>query len=344
MFGVPYFQSPSIFASDADTGVNAELVYDIESGFPFRIDPNTGFVYTSDININRESEDYHNMTVIARDGGGREGFAVVQITITDVNDNPPILAAIVKVTIPEDFVVGDMITTVSATDADIGVNRVLTYTLTGGEGHFQIGSLTGVITMIQSVLPLEKRDDFEITISVVDGGIPPMSDSGNFDIAVTDVNDNAPVFNIDGFDLSVIESKSVPSLLTYSPPITSSDLDEGVNAEVEYVATPESSLFFNVSTISGLAEIRLASSLDRESLGFHTIKIIAQNVASPQLMSDVLEIAVTVADANDNPPIFAQNMYATNISEFTEADVPLLLVFASDNDIGGNREGAAHAY
>ena len=328
-------------ASDADSGTNADITYDIESGFPFWIDPDTAFVYTSGIGLDRESIDLHTMTVIARDGGGNEGSALVQIEITDVNDNPPILTNLPDITIPENLTVGTIVSIASATDADAGVNRVVTYSLLGGEGFFQIISATGEVTLIQSLLSLEKRDDFDITVTAVDGGIVPMSDSKNFDITISDINDNPPEFDIPGFSISLIESTTVPSKLDYSPSITATDIDQGVNADIEFLATTDSSPFFSVTTTGENAEIRLISQLDRESMSFHTIRVVARDLGSPQLTSDVLEIAVTVTDANDNPPVFAQDLYATNISEFTQDDTPLLLLSASDNDTGLNGENTA---
>ena len=64
--------------------------------------------------------------------------------VEDANDNYPVFDEdIYTVLISENMTVGSNVMQVSATDLDAGVNSELTYTLTGGQGHFMINRTTG---------------------------------------------------------------------------------------------------------------------------------------------------------------------------------------------------------
>ena len=64
--------------------------------------------------------------------------------VEDANDNYPVFdEEIYTVLISENMTVGSRVILVSATDLDDGVNSELSYTLTGGHGHFMINRTTG---------------------------------------------------------------------------------------------------------------------------------------------------------------------------------------------------------
>lgn len=68
----------------------------------------------------------------------------MKLKVEDVNDNYPIFDEdIYTVLISENMTIGSKVIQVTATDFDAGVNSELTYTLTGGNGHFTINRTTG---------------------------------------------------------------------------------------------------------------------------------------------------------------------------------------------------------
>ena len=325
---------------DNDTGVNAEITYDIPPGDEFTINPQTGAITTSISTLDREERDFYSITVQARDGGGRVGTAQLSITITDINDKRPTFIADTQMlnldrTLMEDFPVGGHIVDVIATDDDAGVNALLTYTITNGDGYFQINS-SGAVILAQSMLPEEGLGPFELTITATDGGLPAMSNSFEVDITVTDVNDNAPVITQAPLMVHVAENVAVGSIIQdalSTMPILATDRDQGINAEIEFILDPLSP-FFGINFVNGQVQINLTAPLDRETVAQHTISVVARDRGSPQLSSTPTVITFVVDDVNDNPPIFSQELYATNVSEFTGPGVPVLLLAASDNDTG----------
>ena len=342
LFFTTFLQTPSIYATDKDIGVNAEIIYDIQSGFPFTINKDTGFVYTSSIDIDREEQDSYNITVHARDKGGFETSAILLITVTDINDHPPIIDQIptdLDTDIPEDYASGGTIANVTASDEDIGVNGQLRYSLTGGEGYFQVDPNTGMVALAQTILHLERRDPFVVTVTVTDGGLSAKQDSIIFDVGVTDINDNKPIFNHAALSFTQPEDVNVdqPLQLPIDPSLFSpgvvTDADDGLNMEYEFVLTSDSSSVF---TLNMSGSLFLVNALDYESETLYTGGIVARDKGTPAKTSQyTLPIELIVVDVNDEPPVFDQSFFAGNVSEFTNANVPLLLLSATDADTLG---------
>ena len=70
--------------------------------------------------LDRERRDRYSVTLVATDGGGLKGEAVVAVRVDDANDNAPVFdKAIYSVRVGEDMAVGQELVTVRATDPDV---------------------------------------------------------------------------------------------------------------------------------------------------------------------------------------------------------------------------------
>ena len=68
----------------------------------------------------------------------------MKVKVEDANDNYPVFSEdLYSLLISENATVGSEVIQVTATDLDAGVNSELTYTLTGGQGHFMINRTSG---------------------------------------------------------------------------------------------------------------------------------------------------------------------------------------------------------
>lgn len=79
-------------AVDEDFGDFAVVTYDIFSDEMkefFSIDKMKGDIVTK-VRLDREERKAYEIPVIATDGGGRSGFAVVKVKVGDLNDNAPV--------------------------------------------------------------------------------------------------------------------------------------------------------------------------------------------------------------------------------------------------------------
>lgn len=142
----------TVVATDADFGHNADIVYSISngnSGNKFSIDPHTGDLTARP--LDRESQARYLLQVTAQDRGTPttyQGVCNISILVEDRNDNDPRFERTKYVaTVPEDAPVGTSVLKLKATDADIGVNARIVYSLSNESNWmFSIDSRTGIIT------------------------------------------------------------------------------------------------------------------------------------------------------------------------------------------------------
>jgi len=85
--------------------------------------------------LDRETTAAYTLVVTAADHGSpaRTGTATVQLTITDVNDNVPVVTStLVTAVVTENSAAGTAVVTLTASDLDAGVNAQLTYAVESG--------------------------------------------------------------------------------------------------------------------------------------------------------------------------------------------------------------------
>ena len=132
----------------------------------------------------------------------------MEIDVLDVNDNSPLFPTGTYVfLVPENTATGTVIENinVAASDADIGTNAEINYSLLGADGVFSINSMTGAITLT-SALNRESISNYTLNVTATDSGTPqPLSTSQLVTVIVTDSNDNPPVFTEPYYTASIPE-------------------------------------------------------------------------------------------------------------------------------------------
>ncbi len=120
------------------------------------------------------------LTVTAMNSFGMKASGPITVTVTDVNEAPPVLDAILTPTFTEHTAGGF---TITATDEDAG--QMLTFTLTGETHGATIATGGGF-----SWTPGEDDGGVErvFTVTVTDDGTPPMMASTTFAITATEPN------------------------------------------------------------------------------------------------------------------------------------------------------------
>ncbi|XP_017596674.1 PREDICTED: protocadherin gamma-A9-like, partial [Corvus brachyrhynchos] len=121
-----------------------------------------------------------------------QGTARIRVTVVDANDNAPVFSqAEYTVRVPEDVPVGSVLVSLTATDADEGLNGHVKYSYqtvsVKASTIFHLDAETGVITLMRN-LDFEEGNSYELEVQVRDGG--DLSDIAKVVITVTDVNDN----------------------------------------------------------------------------------------------------------------------------------------------------------
>ncbi|XP_005950132.1 protocadherin Fat 3 [Haplochromis burtoni] len=221
-------------ATDADMGISAWIQYSLHGpgSQDFTIDPDSGEIKSS-VPLDREMTPSYQLVAQATDGGGRWCHAVVYLTVTDVNDNPPIFTQSRYTTsVYEDTVTKALLTRIQAIDPDEGPGRMVIYSLADSAGgFFSIDKYSGIV-VLERVLDREIQPFYQITVCASDQGSPlPLYSLVNVTITVLDINDNPPVFERRDQLASVPEDVGVGTEVLR---VYAASKDIGTNAEITY--------------------------------------------------------------------------------------------------------------
>ncbi|XP_028817903.1 protocadherin Fat 4 isoform X2 [Denticeps clupeoides] len=185
-----------VTAEDQDVMISwSRFSYNIKSGnnnSSFSINRVSGVIFVNNP-LDREKWAFFNLTVIAVDEAipPATGTTSVVVTLTDVNDNAPVLMpneGFVRENQPH----GTVVATLYAEDDDIPPNQgPFTYWLTSSTGKpFSLTS-DGVLFTLRP-LDREVNSVFHLTVAVQDAGVPPLLSTATFLVKVLDENDNPP--------------------------------------------------------------------------------------------------------------------------------------------------------
>lgn len=102
----------SVSAQDSDSGINGQFRYYMENSY-FAVNPYTGEITTTKP-LDYETARSHTFVVVAQDGGSPvlNGTARVEVTLQNVNDNPPRFSQpVYNEYVAEDAGRGELVTT-----------------------------------------------------------------------------------------------------------------------------------------------------------------------------------------------------------------------------------------
>ncbi|MEQ2196199.1 hypothetical protein XENOCAPTIV_026168, partial [Xenoophorus captivus] len=301
-------------AHDADVGMNAVQGYSIENNEHFRLNviSKSGGGKFSELvlvkELDREQMQTLKIPLVAKDGGTpqRSGSAVIHVTVLDANDNAPVFSeAVYKASLPENSPLDTIVVKVSATDADEGVNGEVTYDFdhfSDENNAFSLDAMSGEVKLT-GTLDYEEKPFYEMQITAKDG--LGLVSSSTLMIDVTDVNDNAPMTSIKSLKNPVSEN---------TPPgtevgiINVQDRDSEKNGQVR-CSIQQNVPFKLVPSIKNYYSLVTTGQLDRELVSDYNITIAATDEGSPPLTSSKT-IQLSVADINDNPPVFEEQSYS----------------------------------
>ncbi|XP_042106524.1 protocadherin gamma-B2 isoform X13 [Ovis aries] len=156
-------------------------------------------------------------------------------------------------------------------------------------------------------------------------------------VIVEDINDNTPLFKQSKIDLKIGESTKPGKTFPLDPAL---DSDAGPNSLQRYYLNDNE--YFDLTekqTPDGgkYPELILKHSLDREEQNFHQLLLTAVDGGDPP-QSGTTQIQIQVTDANDNPPVFSQDVYTVSLQEGVPPGFLVLRVTATDQDEGVNAE------
>ncbi|NXM43075.1 PCDGA protein, partial [Gymnorhina tibicen] len=328
-------------AHDPDSGRNSLQSYELsgDEHFSLAVQAGPGGDQRPELvlakALDREEAAFHELVLRAIDGGdpARTGTARIRVAVVDANDNAPVFSqAEYTVRVPEDVPVGSTLVSLTATDADEGLNGHVKYSMKKvsdmASDIFHLDSETGEITLLRS-LDFEEGDLYEMEVQARDGGT--LYDTTKVVIIVTDVNDNVPQISVRSALSEISEdapSGTVIALLHVQ------DWDSGANGEVH--CSLDGGVPFRLQSSHGsYYSVVTARELDREQVSEYNVTVWAADGGSPALQSSAV-LALRVLDVNDNAPVFAQERYSARVAENNAAGALVLTVRATDADWGQN--------
>ncbi|XP_055080803.1 protocadherin alpha-8-like [Periophthalmus magnuspinnatus] len=301
----------TVNATDVDEGINGEIVYsfiDLEQNKRtdvFAIDEKTGTV-TNIKNIDFEENGAIEIRVQARDRATSpmSSHAKLLIEVLDVNDNAPEISVTSLLdTVKEDASFGSAIALVSVSDKDGGkngqvqcrINNNVPFKLeTNYKNYYSL--------VVNGPLDRESTPQYNISITAIDEGSPPLTSTSLITVRVSDVNDNSPVFTESLINVYLKENSAVGSVIKT---VTAADPDVDQNGHVTYslLKNPGESLHLStmVNINSDTGDIVTLQSFNFEELKTFQFKVQATDSGVPPLSSNVT-VNVFILDENDNSP------------------------------------------
>ncbi|XP_042524441.1 cadherin-10 isoform X3 [Dipodomys spectabilis] len=348
--GTSVVQVTATDADDPSYGNSARVIYSILQGQPyFSVEPETGIIRTALPNMNRENREQYQVVIQAKDMGGQmgglSGTTTVNITLTDVNDNPPRFPqSTIHLRVLESSPVGTAVGSVKATDADIGKNAEVEYRIIDGDGTDMFDIITeketqeGIIT-VKKPLDYESRRLYTLKIEAENTHVDPrfyylgpFKDTTIVKISIEDV-DEPPVFSRSSYLFEVHEDIDVGTIIgtvmARDPDSTSSPIRFSLDRHTDL------DRIFNIH--SGNGSLYTSKPLDREQSQWHNLTVIAAEINNPKETTRVA-VFVRILDVNDNAPQFAV-FYDTFVCENARPGQLIQTISAVDKDdpLGGQK-------
>ena len=311
----------TVIATDGDGDT---ITYELTSGADqgdFEIDADTGVLaFKTAPDFENPSDAGGNnvyVVVVAATAGTRTAFQAVTVTVTNVDDNAPVLASTAAHNVVEGQTV---VATVIATDGD---GDTITYTLTGGadQGDFEIDAASGVLAFntgpdFENPTDAGGSNVYVVVVAATAGG---QAVAQVVRVTVTNVDDNAPVFAEGSAAHTVAEGQTVVATVIAT---------DGDGDTITYTLTGADQDDFEITDTGDLAFNTAPDFENPGSAGGSNVYVVVVT-ATAGTRTAFQTVTVTVTNLDDNAPVFAAGSAAHNVAEGQTA---VTTVIATDGD------------
>jgi len=360
-----------VAAVDPDDGLNGQVNYELSpqagptvtggsSSLPFAVNNDTGAVVVLRSLDRDRGPSVYRFAVSARDMGADAvaTTCVVMVQLTDVNDNAPDIVVDGLLTaeeatswpsssaetarVTENTREGTFVAHVTVIDPDEGAAGRFNCSLANDDDvnatdYFRLNQFDDtefqLVTSADALIDRERRADFRFAVVCVDYGRLPLTSRQQVRVVVADVNDCAPTFSRDAYNVEIIENNYVGAALLVA---SAYDADRDDNARLTYSVVGPQSGHFRVDRNTG--EITALTSFDREMASTISFVVVARDDGSPPL-SGTATVVVSIVDVNDNSPEFDVvdgEKYLFTVNENQQVGTYVGQVSALDPDSDGN--------
>ncbi|NXO88212.1 PCDBD protein, partial [Sitta europaea] len=229
----------------------------------------------------------------------------VLLEVVDVNDNAPeVVVSSFSSPLAENTAAGTVVALFTVRDRDSGANGKISCALEDELSFSLRPAYKNYYELVTvSALDREETAQYVLRLRAADAGSPALTSTHTFTVDISDVNDNAPVFNQSSYTMYVRENNA-PAVLVGA--VSAADADVGLNAKVTYslaaVAAAERPGCSCISVDAQNGHVFVLRPLDYERLRQTEVTVSASDAGSPPLRANV-SVRLLVLDENDNAPL-----------------------------------------
>ena len=318
----------SVAATDDDAGSQGRITYLLQDPGNFSVvfvEPSTGDILVA-TNLDYETQNFWNLTVIARDGAGAESYATLQITVSNVNDVSPIIAPPTTITIvPFDSPVDYPIQTYFCTDAD-GSDTTISILNGNSMNYFQLNTFN---QLVWTGIAGDCTSDavVSLTLRCQDSSAPTQQALTYIAITIHVGDAISPTFSSDLYTTTVSENTAIGSSVLEVTATGSGDISYDLfNLPPNFP--------FGINNATGV--ISVTNSLNREMIQLFVFPVRATDTVSGTIGLALIEISIE--DLNDNSPQIRPSLHSIRIPENLPLLTQVALFACSDVDSGANGE------
>uniref|UniRef100_A0A670IK23 Cadherin domain-containing protein n=1 Tax=Podarcis muralis TaxID=64176 RepID=A0A670IK23_PODMU len=298
----------TVKATDMDEGINGDIKYSFQKitkrdSQMFLLNSTTGEIILIG-NLDYEESSLYAFEIQAKDGGRLSDRSKVVISVTDLNDNAPELSVnFATNTILESSPSQTVIAILNVQDRDSGINGEITCSIPSNLPFQLKKSMDNFYSLVtDGALDREQVSVFNITVTVTDHGVPPLSAVTVITLHVLDTNDNPPLFEKTDYTFYFVENNQRGAMVSS---LRANDIDWEENARITYSITDDQisdsrlSSYLSINSETGV--IYAVTSFDYEEFRDIRFRVKAQDGGSPPLSSNV-SVTLFILDQNDNAP------------------------------------------
>ena len=306
-------------AQATDLDASDQITYSLagNDASHFSLDPSSGelrststFDFENPFDAN--SDNLYELEILASDGVNNSAL-ILSIVVNNLNDNSPSFALESdSISVPENS--SGTIYTAQATDPDGAAS--LTYSLLGADASaFVIDATSGALSFLsapdfESPVDSNRDNHYELEIRASDA---INNASLRLAVAVSDINDLAPVFSHSAYSVEFSENSSG---VVYTAAATDAD-----DAILSYSTSGVDASQFSIDSTSGELAFRsppdFEQPTDQDRDNHYQLDI----AASDGVNSTSLALTVALQDVNDNSPSFAAASDSISVPEHSSGSI-----------------------
>lgn len=267
----------------------------------------------------------------------------VLIDVDDANDNVPLFKTEnYEMILSENVPLKYSIAKIQATDADAEntPNSEIVYDITSGndEGLFSIDLISGVLLVNKKLDFDQGQTNFSLIIRACDSGVIALCSMCQFNISLTDENDNEPHFAVSEYMEFVGENEPVAVSIFTAHAV---DLDQGKYGKLNYSIESARAIgqndideawkMFKIDAISGAVSTNAI--FDYEQKSMYTFAVKASDMGGK---SAYVKVRIMIESRDEYSPQFTERTYKFGLSSSDALPIGYVIghVLATDRDKG----------